>query len=220
MCEQIRRMKLRLYLVRHGQTVANAERRFQGHKDFPLSEIGEQQVQRVAERLKNTPIDFVYSSDLGRAVTTAEVIAKPHGKLVNQTPLLREYSWGVFDGLTLDDAEERYPHVFKRNVEDWGTADIPEKEVYTDFLLRADQAIHYFLKKYMGKRVLVVSHGRFLNAFMTRILRLREETIWAFTFINTSVTVVDFLHNRKPKVRLFNDTNHLQGLPGYENLFK
>ncbi|OEF97345.1 histidine phosphatase family protein [Desulfuribacillus alkaliarsenatis] len=211
---------MRLYLVRHGQTVANAERRFQGHKDFPLSDIGEEQARRVSERLENTPIDCFYASDLGRAVTTAEVIAKPHGKQVQQNRLFREYSWGVFDGLTLEDAEFHYPHVVKKNVEDWGMVDIPEKEVYSEFLKRADQAFQLLIKKHMGKRVLVVSHGRFLNALMTRILKVKEETIWAFTFVNTSVTIIDFTHNRKPKVRLFNDTNHLSGMKGYDDVFK
>jgi broad specificity phosphatase PhoE len=213
-------MKVRLYLVRHGQTVANAERRFQGHKDFPLSDFGKEQVQRVADRLQDVPLDFIYTSDLGRAITTAEAIAQRHSKPVVQNPIFREYSWGAFDGRTLEEAEELYPHLVKRNVEDWSTIDIPNKEVYRDFLNRADLGLKKLFDNHMGKRVLLVSHGRYLNAFMTRILRLKDEGSWAFSFVNTSVTVVDFLHNRKPKIRLFNDTNHLMDIDGYEDLMR
>jgi len=213
-------MKVRLYLVRHGQTVANAERRFQGHKDFPLSDNGVEQVQRVAERLQHVPLDFIYTSDLGRAITTAEAIAEKHSKPVIQNPIFREYSWGAFDGITLEEAEELYPHLVKRNVEDWSTVDIPNKEVYREFLNRADLGFKKLIENHMGKRVLLVSHGRYLNAFMTRILRLKDEGSWAFSFVNTSVTVVDFLHNRKPKVRLFNDTNHLIDIVGHDDLMR
>ena len=214
-----RRVFVRLYLVRHGQTIANAERRFQGHKDFPLSEIGEEQARRVANRLANITLDCIYSSDLGRAITTAEVVAANHGIEVQQNKLFREYSWGVFDGLTLADAEDRYPHVMKKNVEDWGMVDIPEKEVYSEFLVRAENALQLLIDRHMGKQVLVVSHGRFLNAFMTKILRMKEETIWAFAFVNTAITIIDVTHSRSPKVRLFNDTNHLNGIIGFDDTF-
>ncbi len=211
---------MRLYLVRHGQTVANAERRFQGHKDFPLSEIGVQQVQRVAERFREIPVEHIYSSDLGRALATAEGIAAVQSKPVIVNPIFREYCWGIFDGLTLEEAKEQYPHIIKRNVEDWGAADIPEKETKEDFIQRIDQAFQYLIDRHMGKRVLLVSHGRFLNAFMTRILRVQEDMGWAFTFNNTSISVVDFINSRKPKVRVFNDTNHLYELSGHEDFLR
>ncbi len=213
-------MSMRLYLVRHGQTIANAERRFQGHKDFPLSDVGRQQVERVAERLRDTPIDYIYSSDLGRAAETANVIAGKHGKHVIQKELFREYSWGAFDGLTLEEAKDTYPQIVKRNVEDWGAVDIPHKELTSDFTDRVEQTIQFLTDSHMGKRILVVSHGRFLNAFMTKVLRIREESGWAFSFVNASITIVDFVHAKKPKVRVFNDTAHLTDLEGYEDFLR
>ena len=211
---------MRLYLVRHGQTVANAERRFQGHKDFPLSEIGEQQVQRVADRFREIPVDHIYSSDLGRALATAEAIAEVHAKPVLVNPLFREYCWGIFDGLTLEEAKEQYPNIIKRSVEDWGTVEIPQKEGKEEFIQRIEQAFQYLAERHMGKRVLLVSHGRFLNALLTRILRVQDEIGWAFTFNNTSISAIDFISPRKPKVRIFNDTSHLYGLSGHEDFLR
>ncbi|OEH86519.1 hypothetical protein BHU72_12975 [Desulfuribacillus stibiiarsenatis] len=210
---------MRLFLVRHGQTVANAERRFQGHKDFPLSNIGEKQAERVAERFKKTRIQQIYSSDLGRAYNTAQTIASYHQLPVVKEKLFREYSWGVFDGLTLKEAAIQFPEIAENNASDWSAVDIPEKEAYLEFLQRAQDALQLLVDRHMGEKVLVVSHGRFLNALMTQILRLVEDHVWAFTFANTSVSVVDFAHGQHPKVRLFNDTSHLIGLPGIEDYF-
>lgn len=213
-------MMVRLYIVRHGQTIANAERRFQGHKDYPLSELGQKQVELVADRLQDTPLDYIYTSDLGRAVSTAEVIAARHSLEVIEDPIFREYSWGDFDGRTLEEAEELYPHIVKKNIDDWGMVDIPNKEDYRELNSRATKGLKMLISKHFGRRVLLVSHGRYLNAFMNKILRLKDENAWAFTFVNTSITVVDFLQNRKPKVRIFNDTNHLKDTNNLEDLLR
>ena len=78
----------RLLIVRHGETVWNAEGRIQGHSDTSLSERGVLQAQAVAERLADTQIDAAYSSDLVRASDTAKKILEDRGVALNETPLL------------------------------------------------------------------------------------------------------------------------------------
>ena len=96
---------LRLILVRHGETEWNAQRRYQGHSDVPLSALGRRQAARAAERLAALKIDAVYTSDLGRALETAEIIAEQRGLEVCAEPRLRELNFGVFEGLTFDEAQ-------------------------------------------------------------------------------------------------------------------
>ena len=72
-------MMLHLMLVRHGETEWNAQRRYQGQSDTPLSELGVRQAKLVAERLAGREIDALYASDLMRAWETAQFIAKKSG---------------------------------------------------------------------------------------------------------------------------------------------
>lgn len=200
---------MRLYLVRHGQTIANAERRFQGHKDYPLSDVGLQQANSLAERFKQVRLDYIYSSDLGRAVETAKHINQHHRLRIQKDQRLREFCWGVFDGLTLAEAEEKYPHVFLQPIDDWSQADIPEKEELEQLLLRASMFWQEMHAQHSNERILVVSHARFLNSLMAKILRFKDQNMWAFKFLNASVTVVDSQHPLKPIIKVFNDVGHV-----------
>src|SRR5664279_1147846 len=96
-------MAITLYIVRHGQTVDNLENRIQGHTDSPLTKLGVRQAEAVADRLASENFSAIYSSDLGRAIHTAEIIAAKHDLPVQPTPLLRELNLGVAQGLTGDE---------------------------------------------------------------------------------------------------------------------
>ena len=92
-----------LYLVRHGETVDNANQIMQGQTQGELNENGIRQAQEVSEAWKDRPIDVVIASDLKRSIDTARIIAEPHGLEVVTTPLLRERDWGGFTGRFIPD---------------------------------------------------------------------------------------------------------------------
>ena len=119
-----------LYLVRHGETVDNANQIMQGQTQGQLNENGIKQAREFSEEWKNKPLDVVIASDLKRSVDTAKIIAEPHHLEVLSTPLLRERDWGSFTG--------RY---------------IP------DLLSRAGEFIAYVKRTFPGKKVLAVGHG-------------------------------------------------------------
>ena len=87
------------YIVRHGQTNWNILGKTQGHGNSDLTEKGENQALELAKAIKEYPIDFIYSSDLGRAVQTAEIIGNTIGVDVEETPALREMGFGDWEGL-------------------------------------------------------------------------------------------------------------------------
>ncbi len=138
-------METVLYLVRHGETVDNANQIMQGQTQGELNENGLRQARELGEQWKNREIDVVIASDLRRSVDTAAIIAAPHGLEVVMTPLLRERDWGGFTG--------RYIPSLKNEV--WPD----DIETLENLLSRAGEFIAYVKKTFPGKKVLAVGHG-------------------------------------------------------------
>lgn len=102
---------MELTLVRHGATEWNALRRFQGRTDLPLSTEGRAQARAIAATLASDPAGAIFSSDLARAVETANIVAKPHGLEVTRDERLREFDFGRWEGMTWDEIVAAYPHL-------------------------------------------------------------------------------------------------------------
>ena len=166
-------MKTQLLLIRHGETAWNAEHRIQGQLDIPLSPLGVLQSARLAECLANEPIDAVYSSGQSRAWLTAAPLAARLGLEVIAEPRLRERSFGIFEGLTLDEVAERYPPEFKK----WRERDPawrPEGgESGQQLIDRVLSAVSDIGIKHPRQTVVLVSHGGVLDV-LYRAARLLE----------------------------------------------
>ena len=134
-----------LFLVRHGETVDNANQTMQGQTQGELNERGILQAQELSEEWKDREIDVIVSSDLKRAVDTAAIVAAPHGLEVVKTPLLRERDWGDFTGRYIPDLKNE---PFPDNVES-----------LENLLSRAGEFITYLRETFPGKKVLAVGHG-------------------------------------------------------------
>jgi broad specificity phosphatase PhoE len=146
---------VRLLLVRHGESTWNAQSRWQGHADAPLSPFGERQAEDAAERVAEiATIATVWTSDLARARRTAEIIAARLGvDEVRAEPRLRERDVGSWSGLTRDEIEERWPGYLaaRRSPPDFEGDDALLKRVRAGLAAAAD-----------GRErgdVLVVTHG-------------------------------------------------------------
>jgi len=138
-------METKIFLVRHGETVDNARRIMQGQTQGELNERGWEQARQVARRLSAEQVDAVVSSDLRRAIQTAEVISAHHGLPVTTTPLLRERDWGSFTGRFIPDLRDMV----------W-SEDIESEE---SLLMRARSLLIYITATYPGKSVVAVGHG-------------------------------------------------------------
>lgn len=135
----------KLYLVRHGETIDNVNSILQGQEQGQLTANGIKQAEDVRDRLAQTPIDAFVSSDLKRAADTCAIIAAPHHKSVDHTPLLRERDWGDFTGKYIPDLTNvQWPD----NVE-------PIEHLKS----RARNFLTYIKVTYPGKNVLAVGHG-------------------------------------------------------------
>lgn len=148
----------RLLLVRHGQSTWNAEERWQGHADPPLSSLGERQARAAARATATLGPTVVISSDLTRARQTAELIA-PNGLTPVVEPALRERDVGAWTGLTRTEIEERYPGYLD------GFRSPPGFESNEELLARTLPALETIAGELGSDAVcVIVSHGGVIRA--------------------------------------------------------
>ena len=183
---------LQVYLVRHGETQWNAERRIQGQSDSPLTDKGVQQAWQVAERARTLGITHVISSDLGRTQQTARIIADACGCDVTLEPRLRELDMGVLEKRpidTLTEAEEGWRRTLVNGTED---GRIPEGESMQELSVRMHAALAECLKLPAGSRPLLVSHGIALGCLVSTILGLPAYAERRLRLRNCSISRVDY----------------------------
>jgi broad specificity phosphatase PhoE len=201
---------LQLMLVRHGESEWNAQRRFQGQSDVPLSALGRLQAQLVAERLAGVKIDAVYASDLVRAWETATAIAAQGDLDVFPEPRLRELKFGVFEGLTFEEAEAHYPEMVAAWLDDFNRP--PDGAETIDlFNARVVSLLDDLKAKHDEQVVLLVGHGGSLSEILRVVMGLSREKRWYLEMENTSLTEVLVAENYVSLKRL-NDTCHLAAL--------
>lgn len=174
------------YLVRHGESEANAARRFAGQSDSPLTERGRRQAEAVARELAKVRFDKVVSSDLSRTRDTAEVIARSQGVPVEIVPELREIDVGDRTGKAFDETAG-LPEWRDDAFVAW-----PGGETLDQVLARAKGAIDRLARENPGKTICVVGHGGInrilLSDFLGILPRLDRSPA---TNTNISVVVTD-----------------------------
>ena len=153
----------RVFLIRHGQTAWNAERRIQGHLDVALNSIGQAQAERLAAVLAGEPLAAIYCSDLQRACQTAAPLAAATGAPLRLDAALRERSFGHFEGLTYADIESRWP----TEAALWRQRDLRYRpgdgEALPAFSARCVDAAARLAAAHGGTAIALVTHGGVLD---------------------------------------------------------
>ena len=206
-----------ILLARHGETEWNKIGRVQGWTDIPLSAVGERQASALAERLRDTPLAAVCSSDLSRAVQTAAPIAASHHLSVQEMPGLREKGYGDWEGLTGADLERDYAELWHRyHVLHDLEAVVPGGEAWPDVRTRMKQVLATVLDTHPGadETVLLVGHGASARMLVLEALRAPLATLLHFQLDNTSLSRLDFspaAGSKAPvsRVVFLNDTSHI-----------
>jgi probable phosphoglycerate mutase len=148
-----------LIAIRHGETEWNSEGRFQGHLNSTLNREGLAQAQALAERMSREPFDLLLSSDLGRALQTAGAVAMRTGHEIVVEPRLRERRMGIFQGLTPQEVEQRYPEEYARFKSRDPDYAIPEGESMRQLYQRSIACITELAERHTGLTLAAVSHG-------------------------------------------------------------
>lgn len=154
-------------LIRHGETPWNAERRIQGHTDIGLDPEGVHQAELAARWLAAAGTkrpEALYSSDLLRARMTAERLSERLGLPIHLVPEMRERRYGLFEGLTYDEARQRYPEdytAFEHRHPDYAFP--AGGESLTVFAARIVASLKALAERHAGETVALVTHGGVLD---------------------------------------------------------
>ena len=202
-------MSCTMLLIRHGETMWNAEKKLQGHRDVPLSEVGILQAQALAQKLEAHPIDAVYASDLSRAVQTAEALASSRGLKVQSVPELREMNFGLWEGMSYQEIQANYPGQLNAWCKDPLSAKPPDGELVSEMAVRVFEAMKSIVTANENRQVAVVCHGGPIRAFVAMLLGMNLQDNWRIRQDNVALNVIDFPTWEEAVVMLLNDTNHI-----------
>lgn len=147
------------WLVRHGETDWNLEGRYQGQADPPLNAHGVSQARQIGDRLRPEGITAIFSSDLRRALHTAQIIAERLQLPVICDKRLREISLGEWEGMLVEEIIARYPQEWQRRKDDPLNAHAPRGETLIQVAERVGAAAEQIAQEYPGASVVIVSHG-------------------------------------------------------------
>jgi len=201
----------RLLLVRHGITEFNSTRRFAGYSDVEMSAVGLRQVETLRDRLAGEKIDVVYSSDLKRAMVTAEVIRSDRQVDIVACPELREVNYGEVEGLTYPEIRQRYPEVAELVANFTLRLNFPGGESFEEFIERVSKFADRLNRHAPSETVLVVSHSGPLRTLVCALMGIAHTCWWQLRFDNASLSIVD-TYPRGAILSLLNETSHLKDL--------
>lgn len=204
---------MKLYFVRHGRTVWNLEGRFQGASgDSPLLSESIDILKQLGQHLKEIPFDTIYSSDLPRAVKSAEIIqSQPQTPCpLESIPDLREWHLGKLEGLKIATLNAIYPQqikAFRSNLAQFDTKMFEAESLYST----TQRTIQFIksLKESPAERILIVGHGANLTASLRTLIGYKEAHLRKEGGLaNASLTVLETDDFETFTLERWNDTSY------------
>lgn len=192
MTQDPRLVPTRLYLIRHGRVAEGHTDRYHGHNDVDLSPEGLRQYERLAAYLQKVPLQGVYSSDLRRTRIGAHMLAAGR----NLTPLscseFRELCFGVWEGLTLAEIQERYPEELAARFRDLAGFRIPGGESLSDVRARVLPKLRELLARHRGESLALVAHAGVNRVILCDALNLPLEHIFRLDQAYGCLNIIDY----------------------------
>ena len=202
-------------IIRHGQSQGNAEGRFGGHTDTPLSPRGRRQAQATAKALAAEKFDAIYSSDLPRAIETASPLAKLTGVKLETTDALRERSVGVMEGLTFEEAAEKHPEQYQALLRRDFEHVLAGGESYRQTLDRASRMLDDAIEEHAGGRIALFAHTGTICILILHLMGALDapdlKPVWIAT-ANCGIARFDLRSDGFVRVLSINDTRHLKAI--------
>jgi len=199
----------RFLLIRHGQTEWNRVERFRGRADIGLNETGIEQAHKLARRLAEEPISALYSSPLRRALQTAQPIARALGLSVQPLEGLLDIDYGAWQGLTPQEAAQRFPALYRLWLEEPHRVRFPQGESLSQVRRRCLAAVEELALKHQGQTVALVSHKIVNKVLLCAILGLGEAHIWRIEQDNGCINSFEKGESGF-RILFLNDTSHLR----------
>jgi alpha-ribazole phosphatase len=208
-----------LYIVRHGETEWNKIGRYQGITNVPLNENGIAQAKACGNALKDIHFDRILSSDLSRALVTAETIRGNRQLEIKTDERLREINFGDWEKLLFTEIEERWPGLIDQMYRRPDIVKVPNGESFQEVQDRAWSAVSDFLNENNeDETILITCHGGTIRTILCKLLDISISHCWNFSQGNTAINRVfyngmgELDHNI---LNLLNDTAHVDNLRGH-----
>jgi alpha-ribazole phosphatase len=198
----------KILLVRHGETEKNSAQRYWGKTDVNLGPVGLRQAEQLRDRLATEKIDFVYSSEMRRAVLTARTIASLHSLPETHCSELREIDFGRIEGLDFSEVQEQFPDIAKMWIDRNPNLCYPMGESLTQLDIRLARFKNRLAQHSEKEVVIVVAHSGVLRTLICQLLGLETRNRWNFRIDLASLSVVE-TYPDAAILSLLNDTSHL-----------
>jgi broad specificity phosphatase PhoE len=201
-----------ILLIRHGQSEGNAERRFGGHTPAPLSALGHRQAEATARALSLEAITAIYSSDLPRAVQTAAPLARALNLELTRNPAFRERSVGHMEGLTFEEAAQKFPGEYAALLRRDFEHVLSGGESYRQVLERATRELDRAIAANRGGTIAVFSHTGTICILTLHLMGALDaptlRPVWLAS-ANCGISRFDIRDDNFIRVQALNDTCHL-----------
>lgn len=199
---------IKIYFIRHGESLWNKSSKVQGALDIPLSDRGKREASLIGQRMLEEKIDVVYASDLSRAIDTAKEISSLKGLDVNILEDIREMSFGDWEGKSMDVIKLNR----KEELERWIFT--PEKQKFKggesleDVQVRTRRALDKIISR-GDKNIAIVSHSVAIKVMILDLLGIPLEFYKNMSLGNVSLSLVEIRDFNNVLVK-YNDRNHLK----------
>jgi phosphoserine phosphatase len=204
-------LKTRIIALRHGETVLNVKKRYQGRLDSPLTDRGRHQAEKAAHRLKDAAIDVIYTSPRQRAITTAEIIRGARDCPIITDSRLSEIDCGSWEGVLHREVKEKYPAIFRRWENEPHEHRMPDGESLDEVRKRVASILDEILEKETGKTVMIVSHLVTTMIIMMIFAQEHNKEFWKTKIQgNTSINVIEVDENGYANILRRGDLSHIE----------
>lgn len=203
--------RVRILLARHGETAYNVDGRWQGQSDSPLTERGLAQARELSRALAAEKIAAVYSSDLGRAMTTALEVAGPHGLRPGDDSRLREIDTGLWTGKGRAEIESEFPGEFQVWAEAPNRMRLPNGETVRE---AQQHALGFFAERmpaHLGQSIVVISHGALGQTILVQAMGGSLDDLWLKERVdNCQISRLDWSPEGGLELVQLSDVRHLE----------
>lgn len=194
----------RIYLIRHGQVAGFEERRYNGQTDVPLTEKGLSQYRLLKKRLADKAITACYSSDLSRCCIGAKLISEQFGVVPQLHCELRELSVGVWEGMSWQEIQERWPQEWQNRLQDLVHHRVTGGENLLDLEKRVMPLVQSVVQQHQGEELLMVAHGGVNRLILLSAIGAPLSCMFHIEQDYGCLNIIDYLPEGRATVKLLN----------------
>lgn len=184
---------MNLYMVRHGETDFNKDKKYLGRTDVPLNLAGIAQAKQFAKKISGLNIEVIYCSPLKRAIETAEYIKSKQDCEIIIDDNFIERSVGVYEGLTKEEAKKKYPELYERNITRIFNEAPPNGETINEVIKRVFSGLNNIKTQNKFSNIMIVTHGfvaKVINKYFN--VKISEREFFDFNLANTEIKKYTF----------------------------